>query len=102
MGNNLIAYPNELEVTDKEEKTRQLLQQIPVIPLLNFTPEWDQDMLEKMSRLAAVYQETAAQVMYSGVKDLNAYLAKQQKKLEKEGLAEMISFLSAQADSWEE
>lgn len=102
VGNNLIAYPNELEVTDKEEKTRQLLQQIPVIPLLNFTPEWDQDMLEKMSRLAAVYQETAAQVMYSGVKDLNAYLAKQQKKLEKEGLAEMISFLSAQADSWEE
>lgn len=102
VGNNMIAYPNELEVLDKREKAEKILKEIPSMPYSNFTPDWNKDLLRKMSEIAAIYQETIHELQFSGVPDIKAYLYRQQEKLEDAGLEEVMSELQKQVDSWEE
>lgn len=102
VGNNLIAYPNELEVLDKKEKTIKIIENTPVIPYSNFVPEWEEGLFEKMVKIADIYQETVSAVEASEVSDLEKYLAGQGEKLKEAGLEEVIAELQKQVDSWEE
>lgn len=102
VGNNLIAYPNEQEAADKEERTRKLLKEISMDPNRNFIPDWNEDLLKRMSEVAAIYEQTVQTLRLSEVSDLEAYLEKQQKKLEEAGLLEVVSELQEQVERWEE
>ncbi len=102
IGNNLIAYPNELEVMDKKEVTERLVEEVPIIPYSNFVPEWDKEMLEKVSELSEIYKETIKQVITTEITDMEAFLQEQQKKLKQAGVEEVISVLQRQVDCWED
>ncbi len=102
IGNNLIAYPNERETPDKEERTRNLFHEVQPDLYRNFVPDWDEELLKQMSRLAAVYQEAVRTLQSSEVPDLEAFLALQQEKLEEAGRDDVMHKLQEQLDGWEE
>lgn len=102
IGNNLIAYPNERETPDKEERTRNLFHEMQPDLYRNFVPDWDEELLKQMSRLAAVYQEAVRTLQSSEVPDLEAFLALQQEKLEEAGRDDVMHKLQEQLDGWEE
>ena len=68
----------------------------------NFVPDWDEELLKQMSRLAAVYQEAVRTLQSSEVPDLEAFMALQQEKLEEAGRDDVMHKLQEQLDGWEE
>ncbi len=102
IGNNFIAYPNERETPDKEERSRNLFREMQPDLYRNFVPDWDEELLKQMSRLAAVYQEAVRTLQSSEVPDLEAFLTMQQEKLEEAGRDDVMRKLQEQLDGWEE
>lgn len=100
IGNNLIAYPTEEEVLDKKEVSEQLLNQIPVIPYSNFTPVWEETMLEKTAQVAENCWEMMNDIFYSEISDMEKYLKEKRQTLKAAGLDEVITELQRQVDDW--
>ncbi len=101
IGNNLIAYPNQIEVKEKREITEKLLEETPMLPYSNFVPLFEEDTLEKMTQISEIYFETESAVD-RGVADLETYLNEQRLRLEEEGVNEVILTLQEQLDDWRE
>lgn len=100
VGNNLIAYPNELEVRDKKVKTFNVMKNIRILPFSNFIPDLSGELFNKFLRIANIYYDTIDTAQNSKIPDLKKYLEKQEKKLREAGLEEVIAELQKQADGW--
>lgn len=102
IGNNLIAYPNLLEVKEKRERTEMLLQNTPEQLCSTFAPVWEDDIWEKMLDVAGIYSRIRKTVGFEEIPDLNAYVEEQKILLKKAGAEEIISALQEQVDDWKE
>lgn len=102
IGNNLIAYPNKLEIAQKKEVTAQLLREIPMRSCSNFVPEWNEEMFRTASEIAEICQGAVRKIRSSEISDMEAYLEEQQKMLRQAGSEELIAALQRQVDNWEE
>ncbi len=102
VGNNLIAYPNELEVEEKRKITESLVEQIPILPCSNFVPLLDEELYEKLLKISDIYQETERTVAFEEIPDLEQYINEQKLKLKEAGIEEVILLLQEQLDGWKE
>lgn len=102
IGNNLIAYPNLLEVKEKRERTEALLQNTSEKPCSTFVPVWEDDIWKKMLDVAGIYSKMRETVGFEEIPDLNAYVEEQKTLLKEAGVEEVISALQEQVDNWKE
>lgn len=63
IGNNLLAYPNELEVIEKFEVTNEIV----LFP---------KELLQKLIKINKIYWEIAKEVGNSDIQDLDSYIEK--------------------------
>lgn len=102
IGNNLIAYPNLMEVKEKRERTETLLQNTPEQPCSTFVPVWEDDIWEKMLDVAGIYSQISRTVGFEEIADFNAYMEEQEALLKEAGVEEVVSALQGQVDGWKE
>ena len=102
IGNNRIAYPNKLEVREKEEITGQLLKEIMIQPYCNFTPVLDENLCKKIAKISQIYSDMESKTEFEDIPDFVAFIQKQEQKLKEAEVQEVISELQKQLDVWEE
>ena len=74
VGNNLIAYPNEYEVTDKVLVSEKLLEdESLLLPCSNFVPDVDDTTWEQISGIAAICHEAVFTAESEEISDLNTF-----------------------------
>ncbi len=102
IGNNLIAYPNLLEVKEKRERTETLLQNTPEQLCSTFAPVWEDDIWDKMLDVVGIYSRIRKTVGFEDIPDLNGYVEEQKTLLKEAGAEEIISALQEQVNDWKE
>ena len=102
IGNNLITYPNQMEVKEKREITERILQEVQYIPYSDFVPKWKEKSWQSMMNIAKIYWEINSIVGMTEVADLDEYLEKQNQKLRDAGVQKVIEDLQQQVNDWKE
>ena len=102
IGNNLLAYPNELEVKEKFEVTNEVVKKVKKRSYNNFTPLLSQELLQKLIKINKIYWEISKEVGNSDIQDLDAYIEKQKIKLKEAGVEEVLEELQSQLENWKE
>lgn len=102
IGNNRIAYPNKLEVKEKEEITEQLLKEIMIQPYCNFTPVLDEKLSKKIAKISQIYSDMEGKTEFEDIPVLATFIQKQEQKLNEAEVGEVVSELQKQLDIWEE
>ena len=103
VGNNLIAYPNEYEVTDKVLVSEKLLEdESLLLPCSNFVPDVDDTTWEQISGIAAICHEAVFTAESEEISDLNTFLKEQNQKLYDAGIESLLSGIQSQLDAQKE
>ena len=103
VGNNLIAYPNEYEVTDKVLVSEKLLEdESLLLPCSNFVPDVDDTTWKQISEIAAISHEAVFTAESEEISDLNTFLKEQNQKLYDAGIESVLSGIQSQFDAQKE
>lgn len=102
IGNNRIAYPNDLEVKEKAKITKKLLETTPVQSYKNFTPVLDENLFKKISKIVGIYNDMKSKTEYEEIPDFETFIQEQKERLKEEGVTEVILELQNQLDGWKE
>ena len=103
VGNNLIAYPNEYEVTDKVLVSEKLLEdESLLLPCSNFVPDVDDTTWKQISEIAAISHEAVFTAESEEISDLNTFLKEQNQKLYDAGIESLLSGIQSQLDAQKE
>lgn len=102
IGNNRIAYPNQLEVKEKAQITEQLLEETIIQEYGNFTPVLDENLSKKIAEIAEIYNDMESKTEFEEIPDFEVFIQEQEQKLREAGVTEVISELQKQLDSWKE
>ena len=103
VGNNLIAYPNEYEVTDKVQVSEKLLEdESLLLPCSNFVSDVDDTTWEQISGIAAICHEAVFTAESEEISDLNTFLKEQNQKLYDAGIESVLSGIQSQLDAQKE
>lgn len=102
IGNNRIAYPNELEVKEKSDITEQIMKKTAVSQYGNFTPALDHEQWKHMAEIVAIYDTMEGRTESEKISDFQMFLKEYQEKLKQAGVEEIILEFQNQLDHWEE
>lgn len=102
IGNNRIAYPNELEVKEKAEITEKLLEETSIQKYSNFIPVLDEKLSKKMAKIIEIYYDMERKTEFEEIWDFEVFIQEQKQKIKEAGAIEAISELQKQLDGWKE
>ncbi|NCC54226.1 MAG: DUF3502 domain-containing protein, partial [Erysipelotrichia bacterium] len=99
LGNNLIAYPSEVEALNKEELAKQYNEQLVVDRVEGFVPDMSK-FQDEFSDISTIYQETIIQLNHSEIENLDLYFEQVNERLYNMGLQDIIDELQKQLDAY--
>lgn len=102
IGNNRIAYPNQLEVKEKEKVTEKILKQTQVYPYSNFTPILDENLSGKLSEIIQIYNNIESKTEFEEIPNFEVFIQEQEEKLKEIGVEQVALHLQKQLEDWKE
>ncbi|WP_461816189.1 hypothetical protein [Faecalimonas sp.] len=102
IGNNRIAYPNELEVKEKRKITEKLLKQTRVYPYSNFTPVLDKNLSKKLAEIMRIYNDIESKTEFEEIPNFEEFIQEQEQKLKEKGVEQVVLHLQKQLEDWKE